>query len=159
MFCHYLITTNHYNKKAYIDEVDLRSIKQLLESYNVYFDDYVFEWHGKYRQLHMHAIVKFSGRYKPLTKFESFRIHWAPARSAQDLKEFRRYLTKQVYNRWMQEQVLSFNQYSKFRFVDTQDIQDIRDPGQARQGTHNHNTPISQTTLPILPLTGNLSVE
>ncbi len=111
----YLITICKAQKKHYVEEAELRSIKTFLESKKVYFKDYVFECHGLYRQLHCHAIVKFYGRWSLFTNHAGFRIYWSKILNEPGAIS---YLKKFASNRYRQEQILTENQYNLYRFND-----------------------------------------
>jgi len=105
----YLLTITKYQKLDFVDESELRLVMEYLKDNKVYFIDYAMETSGMYRQLHLHAVVKYRGRYKFLSKFGNFRVHWSPVT---DINGAFRYIYKDAYNRDMQSQILVINQYS-----------------------------------------------
>ncbi len=108
-----MITTNHFIKTKYVTATALDSLRAYLESKHIKFIDYVYEMHGMYRQLHMHAIVQYNGLYKPLTKFANFKLHWA---RIDDLDGATNYIHKYVYNKDTQQQTINENHYKLHRF-------------------------------------------
>ncbi len=109
----YLITICKAQKLDYVDESELRSVMSYLFEHKHYFKDYTFERHGKYRQLHCHAIVDTQPIYKTF-KVIPFRVYYSPV---YDIKGAMNYLHKDAYNRYRQEQILAENQYQIYRFL------------------------------------------
>ncbi len=76
---YYLVTLN---KNQVLDYVDYKYLDQIVKSLDKPFfsiKDYCLEYHGKYKQLHAHMIVKVDKhfRYKPYVKaVTDFNMHF-----------------------------------------------------------------------------------
>ncbi len=98
----YLLTITCQQKKAHITKYELDIIIEWLIQCGVKIETQVYEKHGLYSQLHVHAIVEYEGRYSNLTKwgdeklYNSFRIHWKRIRN--NYKTVISYLHKQDEN-------------------------------------------------------------
>ncbi len=111
----YMITICKAQKLHYVDESELRSVLSYLYDHHHYIVDYTFERHGKYRQLHCHAIIDTQPDYKTY-KVIPFRVYYS---EIYDKDGAVKYLYKYAYNTYMQEQILVENQYSYIsRFID-----------------------------------------
>jgi len=110
----YLVTICKAQKKGYVDESELRAVMEFLKEKKVYVIDYSFEVHGMYRQLHVHLVVKYYGRWKDLLNFQGFRIYWS---QVYDIVNALNYLNKLAYCRLKQEEILTENKYQVYRFL------------------------------------------
>ncbi len=95
----YLLTISCQQKKEYVSREDLDRIINWLQQCGVIFQEYCYENHGLYGQLHVHAIVIYKGKYSKLTKWgdtdyldTTFRIHWKKINSR--LTKIREYMHK-----------------------------------------------------------------
>ncbi len=72
--------------------------------------DVVFEVGQRYRQLHMHLILKtnFRIKFKKYSQVGLFKIYWKPV---YDIEGVREYLHKDAHNGYMQDQILDTNYY------------------------------------------------
>ncbi len=97
----YLLTIHCSQKLEYIRKEDLDIIVEHLKSCGVRFKRIAYENGGIYHQLHIHAIVHFRGRYKPLCKYgdhkvsKSYQIRWDALRHPSDVANACDYITKQ----------------------------------------------------------------
>ncbi len=122
----YLVTISCNQKRQHVTKEQLSDIVEWLKRCSVTVTKVVYEAHGLYRQLHIHAIVLYKGRYTLLTKYgcrqstgRDYQIHW---RRITSLEGVDTYLHKQY-----EPHVLSRNHYHNHYFnQDTQKLQDIR---------------------------------
>ncbi len=110
----YMITIRKHRVKDFIQRADLDDVVLTILSKLVHLDiiHSAYETSVKrYRQLHYHGIVLSPYRvyYKDNCKYNGYQIHWSPIRS---MKRSIRYIYKQAYNTYSQEQVFIENYYN-----------------------------------------------
>lgn len=92
----YLMTIRKHRVKEYVSFGDLQHILDTLIHYDVLVDDHCFESHGKYKQLHCHALVRITSNQKVdpqfiTNQYEGFIIHFKRIRAGRFwLKHFQR---------------------------------------------------------------------
>lgn len=109
----YLITVRKHQVKDYVDKSMLDEAMGYLKfKHNtLHIVDQCYEIDSKYKQLHYHAVVEIKHRivYKDNSRYKLYRIHWVPVR---DLEGALRYIKKQAYNKYKQEEILMINYYN-----------------------------------------------
>lgn len=92
-----MVSIHKQNKKEKVKLSQLNDIIIYLTSNGVHFDYIVAEQHGYYNQLHCHCMVRYKGRYLPLSKYKLgtswYRIHWTPIK---DHRGCMHYLEKHI---------------------------------------------------------------
>ncbi len=76
---YYLVTLARHRVHDYVDYDYLDSIVKVLDKQFFNIIDYCLEYHGRYKQLHAHMIVKVNEhfRYKPyVTAVKGFQMHF-----------------------------------------------------------------------------------
>lgn len=109
----YMVTIRKFQVKDFVSSNELINIQGYVMQYLNYqptFRHTVFEVDKKYMQLHMHFIVKSNKKicFKNICRYNQFRIYWVPVYS---IKNVIMYLEKDVYNMYMQGQLIDTNYY------------------------------------------------
>ncbi len=75
---YYLITIRKPQKKDYVSQDEIREVLVHLHNNNIYLIDGTEEYHGMYKQLHYHGIIKVpkSFSYSKFTKVGDMRINY-----------------------------------------------------------------------------------
>lgn len=107
----YMITISCQQKATYVPQDELDDICRWLHANGTQFEATIYETGGKYKQLHVHAIVHYEGRWKHLTQFgdlqhtqRTYRIHWKVIGNKTGALV---YIHKQARKGILQEQVLA----------------------------------------------------
>ncbi len=111
----YLLTISSQQKTQYIKIQELRDVLSYLEDNGVVLINVNYETSGKYRQLHIHAIVNYNGLWSQLTKWgdlhythNTYIIHWKKINNLHGALE---YITKDSDNVVKQHQILMEYKY------------------------------------------------
>jgi len=119
----YLITLICSRRNVYVSYGSLSCILNTLLEFGVYFYRTSFENHGYYKQLHVHALVHYIGRFSHLNKFllpsGIYRVNWKKITPG-TVPNVCQYLSKQD-----SLQALAENLFIRYRFdQDTQQYVD-----------------------------------
>ncbi len=98
----YLLTISAVNNTSYISIERLKEVINLLKANDVKFHCLAYENSGIYKQLHLHAIVEYSGSYQGFTTYGSpesghttFKIHWLRIKNTLQYLRSYRYINKE----------------------------------------------------------------
>ncbi len=103
----YLITIRAHQVLRLVTPMELQeTLDQVIEELPLELVDYAFERHGRYRQLHAHAVVVPTARfrYRGHTSRRGLRIHWLRVTDPKSYARIRRYVRKHVRSKYIQLQ-------------------------------------------------------
>ncbi len=109
----YLVTVRAHNVLRLVTPMKLgETFQHIVDTLPLEVVDVAYERHGRYRQLHAHALVRANARfrYRGHTQRRGLRIHWIKIYNPDDLERVKRYVRKYVRNIYEQEQVLAENE-------------------------------------------------
>ncbi len=106
-----MITIHKHRVKEYVDPLELlekyRTYLNLTDSGNVSF---AMEYHGKYAQLHMHALICGVTNRWYRVKLKDYRVYCRNM-DTKDYKKCLNYIWKLAENGYRQSQILDENYY------------------------------------------------
>ncbi len=150
MISRYLLTISCQQKNIKVNKSDIDQVVDWLRQCGVTFQGIHYENHGLYSQLHIHAVVNYSGRYSLLSKYGdeklwmSFRIHFSLIRGPLD--RVLQYLNKQDTL-----SVLSWNKFKDVYFnQDTQKFEHcfpLRRKNVSLKKLFSHSAPLGAETF------------
>lgn len=109
----YMLTIAKHQVKDYVTTYDINSvIKILKERFNTLAVQTIgYELMPKYNQLHAHLLISIKEPvyYKKNSSILGFRVQWSPS---DDPKGAIKYIQKDAYNKYAQEQILDVNKYT-----------------------------------------------
>ncbi len=109
----YFLTICKHQTKDYVTKQDLNNVITLLKLRNptLVIETYIYEISPKYKQLHFHGTCTANKLicYKHNNSLLTYRVYW---QRVYNLKTLTDYITKNVSNKYEQEQVLYTNWYN-----------------------------------------------
>ncbi len=114
----YLLTIEKSQVKDHVTQHDLDDILLYLECEILSFvcHEWVYEIGKTYQQLHLHSIIEVDKgfRWKPYNYKDGYRIHW---QQIYDQEGAKRYLYKDAFNKCIQQEILTLNDYFEYSFI------------------------------------------
>ncbi len=111
----YLLTIRAHQVLRYVTPNELtETLQEVVEDLPLELVDYAFERHGRYRQLHAHAVVIPTAPflYRGHTSRRGLRIHWLKVTNPTAFRRIRRYVRKSVRDKYVQEEINLANYYA-----------------------------------------------